>query len=176
MKIRLNEIPEDGREYIINRQTAEFNETLKDLIEKAPYDVQLYLKPINSKDFEMTGDIKTHSTEQCSRCADDFQFSIQKKVKEILIPEPQPDRTGKYAKSTLSLNNEDEALSVSHYKSSQFDLAEFVHEAVALEIPFNPICSTCLKQGELKPFIYDEKMGEETKPNPFQTLKGLKLN
>ena len=32
MKIKLNEIPENGRDYKINRKSAELNEDLKDLI------------------------------------------------------------------------------------------------------------------------------------------------
>jgi uncharacterized protein len=58
----------------------------------------------------------------------------------------------------------------------QFDLGEFLHEAVALEIPFNPCCASCAATKKDKVFVYDEKMGEETKPSPFQALKGLKLN
>jgi uncharacterized protein len=175
MKIRLNEIPEDGRQYLINRQTAELNAELQDLIQNAPYNVNLYIRPINSRDFDLTGEIATHTVEQCSYCAEDFNFPIQKKVREILIPEPEADRTGKYAKSAVSMSD-DEGLTVSSYKGTQFDLGEFIHEAIALEVPFKPSCEACLKKADSKPFIYDEKMGEDIKPNPFQSLKGLKLN
>lgn len=178
MKIRLNEIPEDGREYILNRNTGELNTILQDLIGNAAYDVQVYIRPINTKDFDMSGDIKTHTQEQCSTCGEDFNFPVNRRIREILIPEPEEDRTGKYAKSStpISETEEDTALRVSHYKSSQFDMGEFIHEAIALDVPFNPRCSDCSKTAGLKPFIYDEKMGEETKPNPFQSLKDLKLN
>jgi uncharacterized protein len=177
MKIRLNEIPEDGREYILNRKSAELNEALEDIIQKAPYDISLYIKPISSKDFDVTGQVSTQTSELCSRCGEDFQFNVKKTIHEILIPDPGEDRTGKYAKtSAVKLNTAEETLTVSSYKSSQFDLGEFVHEAVALEVPFNPICQKCEKSTEEKPFIYDEKMSEEAKPNPFQSLKGLKLN
>lgn len=177
MKIKLNEIPEDGREYIINRKTAELNTALQDLIQAAPYDVNLMIRPINSKDFAMFGTVHTHTTEQCSICAEDFQFQINKKINEILIPDPGEDRTGKYAKSSIPISESaEDSLTVSNYKSSQLDLGEFIHEAVALEIPFNPRCEICLKKASLEPFIYDEKMSEETKPNPFKSLKDLKLN
>ncbi len=177
MKIRLNEIPEDGREYIINRKTAELNLSLQDLIKQASYDVNLMIRPINSKDFAMFGDVKTHTIEQCSICGEDFQFNVLKKINEILIPDPGEDRTGKYAKSSIPISeSEDDSLTVSNYKNSQIDLGEFIHEAVALEIPFNPRCSDCLKKASKDPFIYDEKMGEESKPNPFKSLKDLKLN
>lgn len=178
MKIRLNEIPEDGREYLLNRKTAELNTALQDLIQNAPYEVKVYIRPINTKDFDMSGDVKTHTKEQCSLCGEDFDFAVDRKIREILIPEPEEDRTGKYAKSStpISETEGDTTLRVSHYKSSQFDMSEFIHEAIALDVPFNPYCEACSKKAGKEPFIYDEKMGEETKPNPFQSLKDLKLN
>lgn len=178
MKIRLNEIPEEGRNYIFNRQTAELNSVLQDLINNNSYAVNLNIKPLNTKDFTIWGSVSTKTKEQCSRCAEDFDFTIEKKVHEILIPGQEEDRTGKYAKtsSTLTTADSDETnVSVSEYSKQQFDLGEFIHEAVALEVPFNPHCTSCLKQDD-EAFIYDEKMGEETKPNPFQALKGIKLN
>lgn len=177
MKIRLNEIPEEGREYILNRKTGEINGVLQDLIHDAAYDVKVYIRPINTKDFDMSGDVKTHTKEQCSTCGEDFQFAVSHKVREILIPEPEEDRTGKYAKSSTPISeSEEDSLRVSHYKNSQFDMGEFIHEAIALDIPFNPRCEACSKKAGLEPFVYDEKMGEETKPNPFRSLKDLKLN
>ena len=179
MKIRLNEIPEDGRNYIFNRQTAELNSVLQDLIKSNFYDVNLDIKPLNSKDFTVTGSILTKTAEQCSKCAEDFDLVIDKKVREILIPNQDDDRTGKYAKTSSTLvtaDSNETNMSVTEYSKLQFDLGEFIHEAIALEVPFNPHCPACQKLKNDKPFIYDENMGEEIKPNPFQTLKGIKLN
>ena len=177
MKIRLNEIPEDGRSYDFNRNTSELNEVLKDLIASNPYDVNLYIKPLNSKDYTVNGQVKTKTIEQCSRCGEDFNLEIVKKINEILIPSQEQDRTGKYSKSTTLNTEEGEAeISVTEYSKLQFDLGEFLHEAIALEVPYTPHCTNCNSAGDDKTFIYDEKMGEETKPNPFQALKGIKLN
>ncbi len=179
MKIRLNEIPEEGRNYIFNRQTAELNSTLQDLINNNPYDVVLDIKPLNAKDFTVTGSVSTQTKEQCSRCAEDFDMAIDKKIREILIPNQEEDRTGKYAKTSSTLvtaDSNETSVSVTEYNKLQFDLGEFLHEAIALEVPFNPFCPNCKKAKNDKPFIYDEKMSEDTKPNPFQALKGLKLN
>jgi uncharacterized protein len=176
MKIRLNEIPEEGRSYDFNRNTSELNEVLRDLIEANAYDVSLYIKPLNSKDFAVNGQVKTHTHEQCSRCGEDFNLPITKKIKEILIPSQEQDRTSKYAKSTTLYSEGEDEVSVSEYTKLQFDLGEFLHEAIALEVPFTPHCSNCSNIESEKTFSYDEKMGEETKPNPFQALKGIKLN
>lgn len=179
MKIRLNEIPEEGRNYVLNRQTAELNSVLEDLIKNNPYDVNLDIKPLNPRDFTVTGSVLTKTFEQCSRCAEDFDFIVDKKIREILIPDQEENRTGKYAKTSTTLvtdDSDENNVSVTEYSKSQFDLGEFIHEAIALEIPFNPHCPNCMKLKNEKPFVYDEKMGEDTKPNPFQALKGIKLN
>lgn len=179
MKIRLNEIPEEGRNYIFNRKTAELNTALQDLIQNNPYDVSIDIKPLNTKDFTVTGTVLTKTPEQCSRCAEDFDLIIDKKIREILIPNQEEDRTGKYAKTSTTLvtaDSNETTVSVTEYSKLQFDLGEFMHEAIALEIPFNPFCPKCIKIKNDKPFIYDEKMGEDVKPNPFQALKGIKLN
>lgn len=179
MKIRLNEIPEDGRNYIFNRQTAELNTALQDLINSNPYDINIDIRPLNTKDFNVIGTVTTKTYEQCSRCAEEFDFIIDKKIREILIPGQEEDRTGKYAKTSSTLvtaDSNETSVSVTEYTKLQFDLGEFMHEMIALEVPFNPFCPNCVKIKNDKPFIYDEKMSEETKPNPFQALKGLKLN
>lgn len=179
MKIKLNEIPEEGRSYIFNRQTAELNSVLQDILDNNDYAISLDIRPLNTKDFTILGSVTTQTREQCSRCAEDFNFSIEKKIHEILIPSQQEDRTGKYAKTSPNIINatdEEQQIGVTEYSKQQFDLGEFVHESIALEVPFNPHCHTCQKQGDEKAFIYDEKMGDETKPNPFEALKGLKLN
>lgn len=176
MKIRLNEIPEEGRNYDFNRSTAELNEALKDLISANSYDINLYFQPLNSKDYTVTGQVKTQIAEQCSRCAEDFNLPIEKKIKEILIPAQEQDRTSKYAKSKTLNSEGEEEVSVSEYSNLQFDLGDFLHEAIALEIPYTPHCTNCSDPEKAKPYIYDEKMGEETKPNPFKALKGIKLN
>ncbi len=183
MKIKLNEIPEDGREYILNRNTGELNTVLQDLVLNTPYDVKILIKPINSKDFEMTGTIKATTDEDCSRCGEDFSFNVDKKIHEILIPFQEEDRTSKYARSSTPISEESAAMSVINYRSSQIDLGEYVHEAIAIEVPFNPAppcngkgdCMVCNQPVQQKPFIYDEKMSEDEKPNPFKALKDLKI-
>lgn len=176
MKIKLNEVPEEGQNYDYSRSTAELNAALTDLIQDNDYDVHMFIKPLNTKDFTVTGNVATKRREQCSRCAEDFDQKIKKNLNEILIPHQEQDRTGKYSKSQVMLGDGNEEVSVTEYNKQQFDVAEFVHEAIALEIPFVAYCESCQKTENTEAFIYDEKMGEDSKPNPFQALKGLKLN
>lgn len=175
MKIKLNEISENGLDYWYNRQTAELNPILADLIDDKPYDVRLHIKPMNSKDYALSGQVTTSANELCSRCGENFDLPINKKLNEILIPERRSDRNDKYARTPLSMQGESDEVSVTEYHHEQLDLGEYLHEAIAIEIPFAPHCDKCQKKAD-ELFIYDEKMGEEEKPNPFQALKGIKLN
>ena len=176
MKIKLNEISEQGENYTFNRDSAELNNDLKDLVGNNAYSINLYIRPLNSRDFSLSGQIETTCNEQCSRCGEDFNLKITKKVNEILIPNQEQDRTSRYAKSSVNVDESEDEISVSEYSKLQFDLGDFLHEAIALEIPFTPHCETCSRPENDKAFIYDEKMGDEVKPSPFQALKGIKLN
>lgn len=184
MKIRLNEIPEEGREYKLNQNTAELNMALTDLVGKNPYEVDLFIKALNNRDYSIVGKLKTNTIEQCSSCGVDFNFSVNKKLNDFLIPkQDNTDRTGRYAKSSHISEADSETPDTVEYEGQSFDLAEYIHEAIALEVPFNPKpavndngdCSLCHKSCGLKPFSYDEKLGDDELKNPFQALKGLKL-
>ena len=98
MKINLADIPEEGRSYVWTTQTAELGAVLKDLVGKGTYETEFFIKPLNSKDFELSGKIKTTMPEQCSRCGIDFNFPVNEKFHEILIPKQYQPRGGKYSK------------------------------------------------------------------------------
>jgi len=184
MKIKLSEIPEEGSSYEYTRESAELNLILADLIGSESFNIQLFIKPLNTRDFILTGQIKTRTEENCSRCGDAFQFSVSKKVKEILIPKQEVDRTGKYSKSSVAISEQDADNDVVEYENNQFDVGEFIHEAIALEVPFAPMpatkpngdCTICERSPSKSKMLYDEKMSDETKTNPFESLKNIKLN
>lgn len=183
MKIRLFEVPEEGKHYVFNRKTAELNEIFEDLIGNEVYEANLFLRPINSKDFELTGKIQAQSPESCSRCGDDMIFPIQQVIREILIPKQAVDKTGKYSKLNHVLElQEGNTTDVLEVEDEIFDVGEYLHEVVALAVPFNPAppvqdgsCGLCKKAVKSEPFVYDEPM-DGTKQNPFAALKTIKLN
>jgi len=185
MKIRLFEIPEEGKAYSLNRQTAELNPLLQDLIGEEAYEIQFFLRPINSKDFELTGSVRTQSPQDCSRCGDAMKFSIQQKFREILIPKQYVDKNGKYSKSNHILSNKNtEDIDVIEVEDEVFDAGEYLHEVIALAIPFNPApaldakgaCSLCHLKPKADQVVYDEVMEEVKKESPFAVLKSIKLN
>lgn len=181
MKIKLNEIPEDGRDYHVNRATGEINADLKDLIQDHPYDLKFTIRPLNSKDYELRGVLETHTEEQCSLCGDNFPFKIKAKMHEILIEAAAPDKElEKQTRTNHFSELHESGPSVIEYKDEVFEMGAFAHEAAAISIPFNPKCENCLKTDTGKPFKYDEDMSKfekaKEKENPFNVLKGLKIN
>ncbi len=184
MKINLTEIPEEGRSYKWNTQTAELNTVLKDLIGPATYETEFFIKPLNTKDFELLGTIKTKLPEQCARCGLDIAFPIDTKFHEILIPKRDQPRGSKYSKVNHVSDLPQGGPETSEYEGHLFDIGEYLHEAVAIAAPFNaagPVdekgdCSICKIPVKGRSFDYNEEMPEEKPQNPFAALKNLKIN
>ncbi|MBC7456771.1 MAG: DUF177 domain-containing protein [Bdellovibrionaceae bacterium] len=181
MKIKLNEIPENGRDYILNRKTGELNDVLQDLIQTTPYDLKFSIRPLNSKDYELKGTLETHTQELCSLCGDTFKFNLNVKINEILIESAGADKDlEKQSRSNHFSELNENGPSVIEYNEDTFELGEFAHESAAINIPFNPKCESCLKTDTGKLFKYDEDMGNfekaKEKENPFNVLKGIKIN
>lgn len=184
MKINLADIPEAGRNYHWTRETKELDQALQDLIGKNPYEAQFMIRPMNNRDFELIGNFKTTTLEQCSRCGIDFKFNIIEKFHSILIPEQPMDRLGKYARVNHLSDSVDKGPDVAEYPGNfMFDMGEFFHEATALSIPFNPApeedsegnCRECKVPVKGRVFSYIEDLPKEEKPNPFSVLKNIKL-
>ncbi|MBX2986468.1 MAG: DUF177 domain-containing protein [Bdellovibrionaceae bacterium] len=184
MRLRLHDIPEEGKAFLWDRQSGELNHVLADLIRDREYTAEFFIKPINSRNFELTGMIRTALPEQCSRCGIDFDFMSQTRFHEILIPEQSEDRTGRYARVNHISDAEDSGLSVAEYAIDHtFDMGEYLHEQVALTLPFNPApaetpagdCRLCGVMVKGRIFSYNEEMPEEKPQNPFSALKNLKI-
>ncbi len=183
--IRLADIPEEGKNFTWTRETSELNSVLADLLQDQKYSVQFYIKPINNRDYTLTGTIQTQVPEACSLCGLDFKFPIQIKLNEILIPHQTDDRKGHYARVNHvsdAESNEEGPQAVEYAENDTFNMGEYVHEAIAITIPYKPVpesntqgdCLTCGINQRTHNFSYDEKM-EDEKPNPFAVLKNYKL-
>lgn len=184
MKINLAEIPEEGRSYQLNNQTGELNQILTDLIGKTPHEAEFFIKPLNSRDFEVVGTIKTKLPETCARCGIEIQFPVNSKFREFLIPKQDHPRGSKYSKVNHISDLPEDGPDVSEYEGHIFDMGEFLHEVVALAAPFNAVgpeddngdCSICKIPVKGRSFSYDEEMPSEKPTNPFGVLKNIKIN
>lgn len=181
MKIRLNEIPADGRAYKFNRESGELNASLEDLIEEHAYDVDLYIKPIGNA-YEMRGSLKTMISEVCSRCGWDVELPIEKNVNEILFEEGEDHRKSHSVHGNQSVDFLGQGPSMTPVKGDVFDAGDYVHEAIALAQPFYPTCGVdeCEHIDEVRKV--QQELAQEfasadvpEKANPFAVLKGLSL-
>jgi uncharacterized protein len=184
MKIRLGEIPEEGRNYTFDRQTGELNSTLEDVVGSHPYAVDMYIKPIGNA-YEMRGTVKTTLSEVCSKCGYDFELPIDRKFNEIIFEDETEYRKTHGVHGNQSVNFSDEGTSMIPVRGNVFDAGNYMHEAIVLAEPFYPTCGingTCLHAEEVEQVLQQleqqaaEAVAEVTeKTNPFAALKELEL-
>lgn len=183
-RIRLSDIPPDGKDYLWDRKSGELNTVLADLIQEQDYRVEFTIKPINSRDFLLTGLIETIAPENCSLCGLDFKLPIRYKVNEILIPHQPQGRNSQYARVNHVSDAKDHGpQSLEYAPSGDMDMGDYVHEAIAISLPFTPKpdadekgnCLMCGVNFETHNFGFDEPMEIKKPEKPFAALKGIKL-
>ncbi len=183
LKIRLTDIPDHGKSFHYSEKDAEAVRCLQYLLDRNPFQVQVELRPLNSSNYELKGSLQAKSLQQCSRCAEDFDYELKQNIHEILLPEMEVGRTERYAKTSTPSDTEGADFSSLSYDAGEmtFDLGEYLHEIVALAIPTNPApkvvknqCSICPKKVVPGAFDYDETT-EDQKESPFDVLKNLKM-
>lgn len=183
-RIRLNDIPPEGKDFHWDNASKELNEILKDLIQSEDFTVKFSIRPMNHRDFMMTGNIVTQSPESCSLCAMDFKFPIRVAINEILIPYQPEERTSQYARvNHVSDAPDNGPQAVQYDENEQFDMGAYVHEAIGLAIPFNPKpetkangdCILCDLNQITHNFGFEDKMETKKPESPFAVLKNLKL-
>ena len=183
-KIRLSEIPTEGKSYVWDRKSGEMNLHLEDPLKKNDYLIEFEIRPMNTRDFMMTGRIKAKAPESCSLCGLDFEFPVQIKINEILIPHQPQERTSQYARVNHVSDAPDNGPQSTEYEENEtFDMGHYVKEAIAITFPFNPKpeadpkgdCTKCGLNFATHNFGFDEPMETEQPESPFAVLKNLKL-
>jgi uncharacterized protein len=137
LKVKFNEIPQGGLSYHFTQKTGELSLVLEDLIGKdRDYEVELKLDLVESL-AQLTGRARGQMFLTCSRCAEDFISSYDKKFSLMYYKTENAieNITGDDV-SDLSSPFELEPLS-----GNDIDLGEAVHEQIALEVPFQPLCA-----------------------------------
>jgi uncharacterized protein len=185
VKIRLNEIPQDGRQYDFDRKSGELDEALEDLIGKNPYQVGFFIKPIGNA-YELRGQMKTVVHEVCASCGYDFDLPLERKMNEILFEEPEEnDRKGHSVHGNQSVDFLNDGPGSTPYKGDVFDAGDFVHEMVALNEPLYPMCGEngqckhAEEVSEIRRRLENEWLAAQEKKagNPaFSVLKTLELD
>ncbi len=191
MKIRLSQIPEEGKNFqFTTGEEPELDAALVDLLgQSGRYEVRFSLRPLDQKGlFSLQGRFEASHPEFCSRCGDVFPFQSQMDLHEFLFPKLMEDHRkesgthGSHAAHTGSSDSIDASVGY-EYEEDHFDLGEFLHEQIALAIPVAPApelkgseqCSFCgVNITELS-----QKWGTESQEtqhlehHPFAVLKNL---
>jgi uncharacterized protein len=179
-QINLTEIPDDGREWTLTRQTGELNVVLDPLIQDSNYLAEFTIRPMDIGTFELVGTIKATLPEACSRCGLDFKWPVEERFRELLIPEIPVERNSQYVKANHISDHNNAGPSVAEYQGHTFQMGDYLHEIIALSLPSVPApavkedgqCSGCSLNVRGKSFGYDEQM--EVKVSPFASLRTLK--
>ena len=186
MKIRLNEIPDEGRSYLFDRVSGELDTLLNDLVGAHDYSVTMEIKPIGNA-YEMRGGVRTALSEVCSKCGYDFDLTVDRKFNEIIFEEQEEHRKSQGVHGNQSVNFLDDGPAMIPVKGNVFDAGSYAHEAVALAEPFYPTCGSngsCLRAAEIEEIVCQLAVeaeaalaaGELAKQSPFAVLKALELS
>ncbi|MEY4615544.1 MAG: hypothetical protein RJB66_504 [Pseudomonadota bacterium] len=184
MIIKLAEISEEGESFSLSRQSGELNTTLNDLIGENDYNIEFTINPLD-QGFDLSGSVKTQTPELCSRCGIDIKIKINKSFRELLLPRLKtPEQGDHYSRVNHYTDlHEENSPSVIECENLLFDVGEFFHELIGLQIPLKPVgetddkgdCLVCGLNVETTNFGYDEAVPAQ-KNNPFGVLKNIKLN
>jgi uncharacterized metal-binding protein YceD (DUF177 family) len=186
MIIHLNEIPEDGKDFILTRATGELNKILEEFVGSEDYKIEFYIRPL-SHGYELIGSTQGQTPELCSRCGLDIVIPLNTKFKELMLPMFGIERNSKYSRQNHVTDSEhlSDIPSVIEYDGNVFNIGEYLHEVIGLLIPSCPVapidgsgkCKTCgVDTTQENAFSYTEKMPEEKVTSPFAALKRVKLN
>lgn len=187
MKINLNEIPAEGKDFVFTTKTGELNELLSDLIGGLEFSTQFTILPMTQPGaYELRGFVKTTLPEDCSRCGLDFKFPVHERINHLLMSAVSTDlpRDGFMQKANHFSDLTYDGPEITEFTGHHFEAGEFIHELIALAEPFNPApdmdkhgkCQQCGLKMEQIQSKYSQGEAPDLKTNPFQQLKGLKLN
>jgi uncharacterized protein len=133
------------------------------------------LKPIDGM-VQLKGELKGELRHACSRCAEDFSTAFNKSFVTAYY------KSEDNIKNLAGVMDDIEgSFDVEFLEGNDIDLAEVVHEQVALEIPFQPLCTEhckglCIQCGvNLNMSTCNCETGASvSKTSPFEKLRSLK--
>jgi uncharacterized metal-binding protein YceD (DUF177 family) len=180
-EINLKELPSEGREFVYTDKSEELNEALTDLIGKNPYEVSFTITPMGNT-FDLKGSLKSGLDLQCSLCAIDFKFPVNLKLHELLVVQKPLNKGDQLTKNNHAHEWESQGPDYILLESDLFQVADYIHEAIALAEPIRPLgkpdCDlNCENMPEtVKKYIAgEEATNPSIRTNPFQVLEKIKL-
>lgn len=182
MIIDLSDLPPEGRSFEFTHESGEMTPQLTDLLGKHPYRIEILVRPLGNI-FEASGVIQGAMDQVCSLCGDDLLKGLNQPFRELLMIQEPLGRSTKNTRVNHTSEMNLEAPEVTELSGQMFDMAEFIHELIAISIPIRvtarPDCEeSCERYQEvLKLGVLNaqDPPGFAAK-NPFAGLKDLKLN
>lgn len=179
--IGLKEIPQEGREFVFTRETGELNKHLEDLIGKNPHQVTFTITPMGNA-FKLQGQVNTAMDLACSLCAVDFKFTVHANLHELLLVQKPLGKGEQLTRTNHAHEWESQGPDYIMLENETFDVAEYIHEMIALQEPVRPIgrpncdenCEN-LKDRVQRPWLSFGEDDQSTKANPFEVLSKIKL-
>lgn len=171
MIVDLKGLPESGEEYSFNRESEEFRGVLDDLVGQNDFSVEVRIEPLGNS-YQLIGKFQSKYVDNCSRCGVPIDVPIKNKIHEILMIEDVRPRTTQSTHGQQSVDFSEKGPSVTYIHSSQFDLAEFIHEMFAISMEPYPKCDD---DKDCNPTLTYEEGSVGDKGHPaFSVLKNLK--
>lgn len=136
MKIRVADVPPEGREVVFSLQVSHLNRggpPAWGAEFKSDATANLSVRRVK-RNLEVSGNVVTSAGLVCSRCLKPIEEKIDCRFKMVFCPQPQ---RGLPAERELSHDD----LEVTFYKGEEVDLAAAVDEALVLALPQKPVCS-----------------------------------
>ncbi len=173
--VKFHEVPQGGLDFEFSQKSGELNQVLFDILGDYPvYHAILHITPMNAM-VKLKGEIKGELRNICSRCAEDFSQSYSKNFLTAFYKSDEGIKNFSGA-----INDLEGSFDLEFLEGSEIDLAEVIHEQVAIEIPFKPLCSEnckglCVKCGtNLNTSTCNCTINIEKANSPFEKLKSLR--
>lgn len=183
--IKLNELPTNGEHYVFTSEDTHdsFAPYFKDLIGDQKFHIEVDIKPVGNA-YQLMGKIKTKMPLICALCATDIQHSVNVNLNEIILIDSTMAKNDHEARANHSSELSTDGPEAIMLENEAFDVAEYLHEMIALAEPIRPLGSpdcevACPErdnavQREWLTIGNNSDKLENT--NPFGSLKDLKIN
>ena len=175
LKIRLSEIPEEGRDFEFSEATEELAAALSDLVESRPFLCEFTIRPMTGV-YQLEGVLKTNLLRICSVCGIEVEIPVESSLNELLVKRSRLEKGDSESKVGF-LADTAGAPAVTEFDGDELNVIDFIHEMIALKDPAYPFCGgrDCNNRKEIDEKLRelsttaDSSIGRNT--NPFKNLK-----
>jgi uncharacterized metal-binding protein YceD (DUF177 family) len=177
--VQLRDLPEEGRQYIYTRESAELLPFLQEIVGSGDFRIEIEVRPMGNV-YSAKGLIETGCNEVCALCAEDIVVPVRERFDEILVIQDPLNRHDHQARvnhlSELKLDGPE----CTELDSETFHIGEFIRELLLLARPAKPTgrpdCETTCenyKEAIEKGWITVASNEEPAKSRPFSILEDL---